>query len=187
MLAIGQTVYLWRRSRNLTQAELARRSGLSRPNLSQLEQGSRDLTVGTLRRLAEALEVRPGVLADGLPPGAPSGMKWGREELDQIARWVAACGRKEIQPSLSPGEKKIALQLQSVLKHRLKLASRTGRPLPRTARRRSDKRRLAARTSGTVRSARQETEDWLKLKRGLGPEVLKNLLNRVNKIYFAHE
>ena len=41
----------------MTAAALARKAGMARPYLTQLETGKRDGTVGTLRRIANALGV----------------------------------------------------------------------------------------------------------------------------------
>lgn len=68
MLPLGQTILLWREKRDLKQEELARKALLSRPNLSAIERGKRDVTLKTLRHLASALDISPGVLADGRPP-----------------------------------------------------------------------------------------------------------------------
>ena len=50
-------VKLWREHRGLTQHELARRAGISKPYLSQIETGKRKGTVETLNAVAQALEV----------------------------------------------------------------------------------------------------------------------------------
>jgi DNA-binding XRE family transcriptional regulator len=63
-LAGESPVKLWRIQRNLTQQELSRRVGISKPYLSQIETGKRQGTVETLRALARALEVPPDVLID---------------------------------------------------------------------------------------------------------------------------
>jgi transcriptional regulator with XRE-family HTH domain len=48
----------------LTQEEVARRSGVHATEVSRIEAGKRDPQISTLRRLAEAVEVRPGQLLD---------------------------------------------------------------------------------------------------------------------------
>jgi DNA-binding XRE family transcriptional regulator len=66
-LASGATpLKAWREGRGLTQAALARRAGLSRAYLAQIEAGAREPSVAVLRRLATALEL----LADDLLPTA---------------------------------------------------------------------------------------------------------------------
>jgi DNA-binding XRE family transcriptional regulator len=57
-------VKLWREHRNLTQQELAKRSGISKPYLSQIETGKRQGTVETLSALARSLDVPLDALTD---------------------------------------------------------------------------------------------------------------------------
>lgn len=65
MIPFGQAVLLWRLHRGLTQQTLAVKARVPRSNLSAIERGKREVSLRTLRSLALALEVRPGVLADG--------------------------------------------------------------------------------------------------------------------------
>jgi transcriptional regulator with XRE-family HTH domain len=51
-----------RERRNLTQEEVAERSGVHATEVSRMEAGMRDPRVSTLERLADALEVSPGEL-----------------------------------------------------------------------------------------------------------------------------
>jgi hypothetical protein len=57
---------------------------MSRPNLSAVERGDREVTLRTLRSLALALDIRPGLLADGVTPGAEA-PPLGRASLERIA------------------------------------------------------------------------------------------------------
>lgn|SRR3989338_11043030 len=50
-------VRVWRSYREMTLAELSKAAGISQPYLSQIENGSRDGTVSTMRALADALGV----------------------------------------------------------------------------------------------------------------------------------
>lgn len=60
---LGKAISLSRTRRGLTQAELARRAGLSVSYLSLLEQNKRtDPTLSTIQKLAEALRMPTGVL-----------------------------------------------------------------------------------------------------------------------------
>ena len=110
MLDIGQCVYLWRLERGIAQAELARRSGVPQPNLSNIEKGKADLTVSTLRNLAAALEVPAGDLVEGRSPQAgPSAVSSSRASLEKMARAV-------FDPNipLNPAQKKIVSHLRQV-------------------------------------------------------------------------
>ena len=59
-----------RRKRKLTQEEVAERSGVQQGEVSRIEAGKRDPQVSTLLRIAEALEVSPGSLLDGIADSA---------------------------------------------------------------------------------------------------------------------
>jgi len=48
----------------LTQEEVAQRSGVHATEVSRMEIGKRDPKISTLRRLAKAVEVKPGQLLD---------------------------------------------------------------------------------------------------------------------------
>src|SRR3972149_1332687 len=90
MVPLGQNIMLWRVERGMTQDELSAKSRISRPNLSAIEQGRRDLTIQTLRSLAVALDVRPGLLVDGVSPGSEKPLPaLSREALERIAVSVA--------------------------------------------------------------------------------------------------
>lgn len=79
----------WRLFKDLTQEELADRSGIPRPNIVALERGERDCTVTTLQRLAYALGLSPGRLLDRFPgPQTAQGLT--RREIDAIARGVVS-------------------------------------------------------------------------------------------------
>jgi len=48
----------------LTQEEVAQRSGVHATEVSRIEAGKRDPQISTLRRLAKAVDVKPGQLLD---------------------------------------------------------------------------------------------------------------------------
>jgi transcriptional regulator with XRE-family HTH domain len=67
MTSSERVVYLkrlkyWRERRALTQAELAEKAGITTAALSRLENGTAQPRPSTTRKLADALEVEPGVL-----------------------------------------------------------------------------------------------------------------------------
>jgi uncharacterized protein len=72
----------------LTQAELALRAGTSQPVISAYEQGRRDPTFETLRRLVEAggeqVELHSVPIATELPPAADA-EEHGRRLLDVLS------------------------------------------------------------------------------------------------------
>ena len=62
--AIGIKVKAIRQHRQLTQAELARRSGIARANIARIEAGAHSPTVSTLKRVAHALGIRFSTLVE---------------------------------------------------------------------------------------------------------------------------
>lgn len=85
MLPFSETLLLWRLERSLSQEALAQRAEISRPNLSAIERGKREVSLTTLRSLALALGVRPGVLVDGIGPGSQQSRLFPRQALERIA------------------------------------------------------------------------------------------------------
>jgi transcriptional regulator with XRE-family HTH domain len=59
---IGGRLRWWRQRRHLSQAELARRVGVTQSTLSHYESGKRDPTLGIFLTLIEALDVEPAVI-----------------------------------------------------------------------------------------------------------------------------
>ena len=121
MLNFGNDLLLWRLDRKLTQAELAEKAGVTRPNLSAMESGKRDVTLRTLSALARALDVSPGTLADGIPPHQnqpKSGLS--REAMERIADAVAYD-----KTCPNPQEQWIAERLKLLTRSRLQSAGVT--------------------------------------------------------------
>ncbi|MEB2777457.1 helix-turn-helix transcriptional regulator [Algoriphagus sp. D3-2-R+10] len=54
----GQRVKLLRKAKELSQEELAEKSGLNRPYISAIEQGKRNVSLEVIEKLAEALEIK---------------------------------------------------------------------------------------------------------------------------------
>ena len=161
----GQTLLLWRTYRGLTQAELARRARMARPNLSAIERGQREVSLGTLRALAAALEIRPGVLVDGVPPAALAQGDRGlsRQALERIAD--AVVGRV---PLPTAGEARTLVEaLRQIIRHRTAVA---GRPAGRLR-----------------RGKRAADAAWLLLEATYTPEVLQSLLQRIADRSLSHE
>lgn len=59
---MGKTVRQIRQAKGLSQAELAKRAGLSREYINKIEAGKYDPPLSTINALAEALGVTPGKL-----------------------------------------------------------------------------------------------------------------------------
>ncbi len=90
MVTFGENILLWRLHKSLSQEQLGALSGLPRPNLSNIEKGKQDVTLTTIRSLANALKVSPGTLVNGEPPQHKSWEKdLSREVMEQIASSVA--------------------------------------------------------------------------------------------------
>lgn len=153
MYTVGECIQNWRRERGLTQAELAFRSGVSRPNISAIEQGARDLTVQTLRKIADTLKIRPGVLADGELPQAERVKSVDRMAMDRIARhavYLNVCDQ--------PEEQALASDLRSIMNVKINLKDVSVNP----------------------RSATRSAMN--RLSRYLGKPVVRNLIRRVEKV-----
>jgi transcriptional regulator with XRE-family HTH domain len=156
-LPFGQNLLLWRCSCGLTQAELARRARLPQPNLSDIERGAREVSLRTLRALAVALDIRPGLLADGIPP--PAGKepaRLGRSALERIA--AAAAGRPA---ALRRGEQEVAQLLKPLVRQRIRALRSHG-----------------AMGRGGVRTAHLS---WVALRARYPDAVIDSLIQRVTE------
>lgn len=152
----GQTLYLWRLERGLTQEQLARQARIPRPNLSAIERGKREVQLSTLRSLAVALEVQPGILADGLSPAALNVQpRFSREALERIAE-AAVKGA----PVANSHERVLADLLRRIVRQRAQGAQKRPRAL----------------RGGT----RAMEAAWLRLRSLCPPEVLRSLIQRVS-------
>ena len=162
MLSIGRTVYLWRTERRLTQEQLARATGFSRPNLSDLERGKQELSLKTLRRLALALRVTPGTLVDGVPPLALSGsLRFSRQELDRIAD--AVFGAKKV----GGRQAKIADLLKILSRSRISAATKTsGKPVGKRRVNAAWAQFKSALPQATAQALLQRIQDRERLKTG---------------------
>jgi transcriptional regulator with XRE-family HTH domain len=140
----------------LTQAELAARAGIPRSNLCAVERGIREVTLMTLRALAAALDVRPGVLADGLGPHrteAPP-QPLSRQDLERIAEAVVtgASGKTPTEDGLIGALRRVTRQ-----RH----AAQHGSP-----------RRLMADRRATEAA-------WLLVRSAYPPATLRTLFERI--------
>lgn len=81
-MGIEEHILAWRRHLGLTQEEFAKRAGIPRPNISDIERGKIDPTLSTVRRLSAALGISAGGLIDGWPPFP----RLNRFQLDEMAK-----------------------------------------------------------------------------------------------------
>ncbi|MCZ6937495.1 XRE family transcriptional regulator [Micrococcus luteus] len=63
---VGSRIIARRNELGMTAAELSRRSGVSAANISFYENGRSLMNIGSLLRIAAALEIDPSVLLDGV-------------------------------------------------------------------------------------------------------------------------
>lgn len=156
MTPFGATVRLWRLERGWTQDQLARAARIPRPNLSAIERGQRDVNLRTLRALAAALHIRPGILADGeSPPVHHPKLGFSRLVLERVAR-------SAIDGTLpkDKGERSLVLLLQSLIQN--KIGAATNRRVKQPSRRAT----YAA---------------WLRLRACYPEPVFKVLLRKIDK------
>ena len=64
MARLGRNVRRVRTARGWTQAEFARRVGISRIYVAQIEAAAKECSLAMLERLAKALRVKPGALLE---------------------------------------------------------------------------------------------------------------------------
>ncbi|MMZ62929.1 anaerobic benzoate catabolism transcriptional regulator [compost metagenome] len=57
---VGEQVRIIRKSKNYTQEQLGEKVGLPQPYIGGIERGERNISLDTLERILEALEVSPG-------------------------------------------------------------------------------------------------------------------------------
>lgn len=107
----GERILQFRLRAGLTQAELARRSGLNQANLSNIEKGKRDLTVFTLQRIAAALGLAPSVLLEDPQPPVNSAKPWSRQRIETLAEAVDSGDER----ALSAEDKKTAELLRILI------------------------------------------------------------------------
>lgn len=86
MLNPGTKIYEYRLAKKISQVDLALRAGVAQANLSNIEKGKRDLTVSTLLRIADALQVKPSQLIDEEPARKP--VELTRTRIEKLAEAV---------------------------------------------------------------------------------------------------
>ncbi len=111
MLTFGDNILLWRLHRSLSQERLAALANLPRPNLSDIEKGKRDVTLSTVRSLANALNVSPGTLVNAEPPRPD---QWKENLTRESMERIAAAAARGTYPK-DPAERHISTLLKEVL------------------------------------------------------------------------
>jgi transcriptional regulator with XRE-family HTH domain len=114
MLQVGSEIYRRRRQRGITQQTLAQRAQIAQPNLSEIEQGKRDMTIATLERIATALSVTPAeLLTPNTPPHARQTLRLTRNVIERISRAIVH-NRKALPAS----ERRVAGLIRTLLPSR---------------------------------------------------------------------
>ena len=67
MLTIGSRIRLERLRKGVSQAELARNTGIAQANISKIESGKQDILVSTLLQICAALGIRPATVFETKP------------------------------------------------------------------------------------------------------------------------
>ena len=92
MSRLGEALYLLRLENRLSQKELARRSGVPQPNISNIEKG-KDFKVSTLYKLAAALDISPTELVGGVKPVLVDKQKlFRRQTVEKFAKDIFTGG-----------------------------------------------------------------------------------------------
>lgn len=72
-ITVGQNIRHLRNQRHMTQEDVAYPAGISVSCLSNIERGRKECRIGTLKRIAETLDVSPSLLiAEDAVPGEPT-------------------------------------------------------------------------------------------------------------------
>ena len=90
-IEIGRRIQAARKARNLSQAALAEKAGLSASQVSQIEQGKNDPKTQTLIRILEALQVPADQI---LRANIPSVSEIGKTEYSEL---LSDCTPQEIE------------------------------------------------------------------------------------------
>jgi transcriptional regulator with XRE-family HTH domain len=146
MITFGENILLWRLHRSLSQERLAKLSNLPRPNVSDIEKGKRDL--------ANALDVSPGTLVNGEPPGYDN---WKRD-FSRAALERIACSVVQGAPPQDPAEHQMYDLLKEILQCSLQSARNHQGKLPQPT--------------------RKSTRAWLYLRALCSIETINSLVNR---------
>jgi transcriptional regulator with XRE-family HTH domain len=103
LLAGDNPIRVWREHRDLTQQQLAYTSGISKPYLSQLENGLRKGAIDVLRKLAAAMRVDLEDLAPKLADrGTSKSARVSRSSIKKPVRKMSAKARTKERKNARP-------------------------------------------------------------------------------------
>jgi transcriptional regulator with XRE-family HTH domain len=86
VLTIGSRLKLERVRKSVSQAELARRTGIAQANISKIECGKQDLLVSTLLQICSALATPPSRVFEAAPARTN---RFSRKRLEALAAAIA--------------------------------------------------------------------------------------------------
>ena len=92
--ALGENIRRARADVAMRQAELAKRVGLSRTSITNVELGRQGLAIHQLFQFADALGVEPGEL---LPADVPTQKKRSEQVPPQLVDWVTSLKHKSLR------------------------------------------------------------------------------------------
>jgi transcriptional regulator with XRE-family HTH domain len=118
-MQIGGSIQLQRIKKGLTQPRLAALSGIAQANLSNIENGKKDLNLTTLKKISYALGVPAWELVRSVEE-AQTGIRLTREGLESLAR--AILGDKAPRPS--PVSEELLAALRGVFSPRRGVSDR---------------------------------------------------------------
>ena len=93
---IGRNIRIIRKQKKLTQEELAERSGLQYSFLAGVERGERNITVQTLEKIIEGLQVSPGVVFDATTHIKNEEDFTRQDNIKLILSYLESCDSKEV-------------------------------------------------------------------------------------------
>ena len=144
-----------RQYNNLTQLQLAQKSGINQGAISDIENGHREVTTKTILRLSNALGLSP---ADMFTPPPFNIAKLGRHQIDALAKNIISGNT-----SIGMAQNQLCQDIASLLVNKLKAHKVKGA-----------KRNTAIRWNTASR--------YLKAKEKYPPEILAQILHRVDKL-----
>ncbi|OGW88380.1 MAG: hypothetical protein A3A73_00610 [Omnitrophica bacterium RIFCSPLOWO2_01_FULL_50_24] len=125
-MEIGFRIYLSRRQRGFSQKALSRLAGIPQPNVSNIEKGKQDVTVGTLHKIAFALKMKMADFFDEESIQGPSKPRifFSRKRLEKLAAAVVS-GNK----ALTGEERAIVQRIQQIIPAKKRRSVRKRRAL----------------------------------------------------------